>query len=227
MYSSCSALKQGSALLPLLLLAVLPSQAALVYSNNFEGSVYSAPGVTSTLTSTNPSTRFTSWYSPAPRYGNETLTLSVSGLNPGRIDLQFGMTMIDTGLGSNTWQAQQQGRDGNLAEYPDPALPSPRLQMGAVGGGPESFFESQGIFRFGQLRYFNVQLFGLPTNGGVTFTFAGQNFDTSAGEGWQMGTLLLHQPEDDPFILPVEVPEPSTLGLLAVGLAAVAVWRRR
>ncbi len=173
------------------------------------------------------------------RFGNDTATLTLNGLNTGDIvTLGFDLFILDswdgnTGPGPDVFNVKIDGTDvlnttfTNVAGYNQsyPNLTSAgnfARQTGAdnvdaaAGGTLPNGFYGNSLYKFGG--GLNPNFTAIATSSTMTFSFSGVGLQGIGDESWAI---------DNVNVSAAPVPEPGTMLLLAAGAGGMLAARRR
>lgn len=173
------------------------------------------------------------------RFGNETATLTLNGLNTGDIvTLNFDLLILDSwdgnvAPGPDIFKVQIDGVDvlnstfANVSGY-DQSYPNPTgsgsfaRQTGAddvdaaAGGTLPNGYYGNSLYKFGG--GLNPNFTAIATGSTMTFSFTGSGLQGVGDESWAI---------DNVNVSAAPVPEPATMLLLAAGAGGMLAARRR
>lgn len=173
------------------------------------------------------------------RFGNETATLTLNGLNTGDIvTLNFDLLILDSwdgnvAPGPDIFKVQIDGVDvlnstfANVSGY-DQSYPNPTgsgsfaRQTGAddvdaaAGGTLPNGYYGNSLYKFGG--GLNPNFTAIASGSTMTFSFTGSGLQGVGDESWAI---------DNVSVSAAPVPEPATMLLLAAGAGGMLAARRR
>lgn len=192
------------------------AQAALIYFNDFEGTVGSEWSTTTTSYDDDTTTFL-------GRFGNQTATLSLAGIGAhSTVTVSFDLILWDSWDGDNTrWGRDFQGLNADNARIYEYTFSSPGFSASSTN--PDSSPDLTGYFggnpgwQDALYKNFNDGFSFDHVSSTLTLDFYGRHLQRLADESWGIDNVKVYTDND-----PSPVPEPTTLLLFGAGLVGLA-----